>query len=293
MHPGFLALRRLGALTFFYAEPRSLVGISACAARQGLFSGGLRFASDYDACLFLFSAVRQLPDEEIVERWLRLYPSRTEERIEERRAEMLADPARLVELRNRLGSLSWFMKCLNEHIARIANQEDGAKGHFWEARFHSQVLLNERALLAAMAYVDLNPIRAKIATNLIGSRNTSIRLRCKAALGNPDRAGEPLMPICGVAATSMPPVTLAEYIDLVDETGRKVRAEKRGAIPAEEPRALKKLGISRDHWSHKVLGVGSGFWRVVGTVDDIQEKATAMGQTFLRGVGFARALSFL
>ncbi len=75
-------------------------------------------------------AIRQLSDEEIVERWLRLYPSRTEERIVERRAEMLADPARIVELRTRLGSLSWFMKCLNEHIARIANKEDNAKGHF-------------------------------------------------------------------------------------------------------------------------------------------------------------------
>jgi REP element-mobilizing transposase RayT len=238
-------------------------------------------------------SVRQLPDEEIVERWLRLYPSRTEERIEERRAEMLADPARLVELRNRLGSLSWFMKCLNEHIARIANQEDGAKGHFWEARFHSQVLLNERALLAAMAYVDLNPIRAKIATNLMGSRNASIRLRCKAVLGNPELAAQLLMPICGVAATSMPPVTIGEYIDLVDDTGRKIRANKRGAIPAEEPRALAKLGLSADHWTHKVKGVGSGYWRVIGTIDDIQEKAAAMGQALLRGVGFARALSFL
>jgi hypothetical protein len=139
----------------------------------------------------------------------------------------------------------------------------------------------------------LNPIRARIATNLIGSRNTSIRLRCKAVLGNPELAAEPLMPICGVVATSMPPVTVAEYIDLVDETGRKVRADKRGAIPAEEPRALKKLGISRDHWSHKVLGVGSGFWRVVGAMDDIQAKAAEMKQTFLRGIGFARALSFL
>jgi hypothetical protein len=64
-----------------------------------------------------------------------------------------------------------------------------------------KLLLNERALLAAMAYVDLNPIRAKIATNLMGSRNTSIRLRCKAVRGNPELAGQPLMPICGVPAS--------------------------------------------------------------------------------------------
>jgi hypothetical protein len=162
------------------------------------------------------------------------------------------------------------------------------------------VLLNERALLAAMAYVDLNPIRAnvystqaKIATNLIGSRNTSIRLRCKAVRGNPELAAKPLMPICGLPATSMPPVCVGEYIDLVDKTGRKVRADKRAAIPSDEPRDLQKLGISRDHWSHQALGVGSGFWRVVGTVDDITAKAAEMKQAFLRGVGFARALSFL
>jgi G:T/U-mismatch repair DNA glycosylase len=35
------------------------------------------------------------------------------------------------------------------------------------------------------------------------------------------------------------------------------------------------------------------FWRVVGTVDEIQLKAVAMKQQFLRGIGFARALSFL
>jgi len=78
--------------------------------------------------------IRQLSDEEIVKRWLQLYPSRSEEHVEERRAEMLADPARLIELRNRLGSLSWFIKCLNEHIARTATKEDDAKGHFWEGR---------------------------------------------------------------------------------------------------------------------------------------------------------------
>jgi len=78
--------------------------------------------------------IRQLTDEGIVERWLRRYPSRSEERIEQRRAEILANPARIVELRDRLGSLSCFMKCVNEPIARMANQEDNAKGNFWEGR---------------------------------------------------------------------------------------------------------------------------------------------------------------
>jgi REP element-mobilizing transposase RayT len=93
-------------------------------------------------------------DAEIAQRWVRLFPPREIDAVSFKEQAILRQPERLFVLREHLSNLSWFMKCLAEPIARQANLEDSCTGRFWQGRFKAQLLCNERALLAAMAYVE-------------------------------------------------------------------------------------------------------------------------------------------
>ncbi|AWF81272.1 nitrogen fixation protein NifB [Microbulbifer sp. A4B17] len=114
------------------------------------------------------------PDTEVILRWQKRFKaSNLVRRYLQRDTLDHCEMRKLKEIialwRGRLVDLSWFMRCLNESIARQANAEDNCTGRFWEGRFKSQALLDERALAACMAYVDLNPIRANMAKTPVES----------------------------------------------------------------------------------------------------------------------------
>ncbi len=228
--------------------------------------------------------------DEVARRWVKLYPSGKAESDQLKIQAILANEIQLKLYRHRLTDLSWLMKSINEPIARRANGEDKVNGRFWQGRFKCQLLRDERAMLAAMTYVDLNPIRANMAPGLNRSKHTSLRKRYREVLRNSDHATQPLLAMTGANSYNAPLLTNADYLELVDFTGRLIHPGKRGAIKESEPKALTKLGLDARHWSAKVKGIGNGYWRVVAEAEDLIDLALQFKQRTLYGIGFARQL---
>ena len=225
----------------------SVFSVDVCA--YAVMSNHLHLVLHIDS-----EAVKNWSVVEVLERWHKLHKGTV---FTQRYLLGGALPAYVIALaeaaaesyRERLMDLSWFMKELNEPIARRANLEDECTGHFWEGRFKSQALLDEAALIACMAYVDLNPIRSGISDTPESSDFTSIKKRVAAVKEN----SQPrvLCPFVGNPRQGMPnglPFKLADYLELIDMTGRIVRANKTGAIDASLLPILQRLSISSENW---------------------------------------------
>ena len=196
------------------------------------------------------------------------------------RAEIYID-----QYRQRLSDLSWFMRCINESIARLANTEDRCSGRFWEGRFKSQALLDERALLACMAYVDLNPIRAAIASTPESSDYTSVKDRIE----NP--ADSSLRPFSDHADEREGiPFSLPDYLELVDWSGRAIRNDKKGYIPADTPPILQRLGMAPESLLDYLRTRPDSFRGVLGPVSLMRQMASSLKLKFMHGMELARQI---
>ncbi len=228
-------------------------------------------------------------DEEVVRRRGRLFPPRDKSRqpipvsnawVEWR----LKDAAWVAKARERLQSLSWFMKCLKEPLARLANHEEKTRGFFFEGRFKSVAILDEEALLAACAYIDLNPVAAGIAEMPEASPHTSIKERVdhvkaqgrtedlKAAgqgsvAGSNAAAGlEESHWLCPIEDRRRMDSTregmlenfsLGSYLMLVDYTGRLFR-EGKATISREVAETFDRLGTTAETWQARLQKLSEG-----------------------------------
>lgn len=260
-------------------------------------------------------------DEDVARRWWRLFPKRRSEDgnpAEPSKYELrmlTASEDALEERRRRLASLSWFMRCLCEPIARRANKEDNCQGRFFEGRFKSQKLLDEAAILACSVYVDLNPIRAGIAKTPEGSDYTSAKQRInsrardqvraagasrtgpdpRAAERDPDGWLSPVFVGGDAAAKAQRNRTRRasnkgflsmeqdDYLRVLDWTGRQVRSHKRGATAKDVAPILNRLGVVGDNWIDCVKDFGRWFHRAAGRVAALGEEASRAGKRWLQG----------
>ena len=231
-------------------------------------------------------------DREVAQRWARLYPPRDRKRkvlpiTEEWLKQKVENKRWIARTRKRLTKLGWFMKCLKEPLARMANAEDEVRGHFFEGRYKSIAILGKEALLAECVYVDLNPVAAGMAQLPEESEHTSLRARIdhcrkkkrmgelrsameKTAAGitlGPTEANRLeeqhwLCPFYGASEESSANqgqetsssfhgmfnrFSLAQYLQLVDWTSRLIREGKANVSSQVSP-ILERLGTNTEVW---------------------------------------------
>jgi REP element-mobilizing transposase RayT len=178
-------------------------------------------------------------DQEIAKRWLCLFPG---QRVDEFLGQptqsqidaLVGDRDRMAVVRERFSNPSWFMRALSEPIARLANRQDECTGRFWEGRFKAQAIRDEAGLLACSMYVDLNPIRAAMASMPEDSRHTSAYDRIEGMQGK--------------TISSMAAETVVFSTEEAGKIRRTSTPDEIRARRANAKRARRGSAILRDAW---------------------------------------------
>ena len=263
--------------------------------------------------------VKEWDNTEVARRWLMLCPVRRdenrqpEEPTEFELNKIRNDKEKVAAIRSRLSDISWWMRLLSQNIAQRANKEDQEIGKFWQARYRAVRLLDETAILACAAYVDLNPIRAALAQTLEQSDFTSAQKRIQDVQGRltANRSSEKSSDEVAVAVPALRsarhlapvdlkersgetgpcvhkrgqrcsnkgflPMSAADYLSLLDWTARQVRSDKRGATPQHFAPLFDRLGVSSDIWCHLVKNFGKLFSIVAGQPNQIDGHRSKTG----------------
>jgi len=237
---------------------------------------------------------------DVIRRWHSVHPSKTI-------TAMYLDPKQRVTLspiqlstvqkianiyRERLTNISYFMKALNQYIAMRANKEDCCSGRFWESRFKSQALLDERAILSCMIYVDLNPIRAGVATTLENSHYTSIKRRLNSIKAGKQPSELRCLKTRYNNNVNSINIELSCYVELLRQTAARLKnnQHKNPQNLKIESNLLRQFGIQEKNWLILSSHIEEEFSYVVGSVICMEKYKKKVNQKKLKGISTALRL---
>ena len=182
------------------------------------------------------------------------------------------------------------------NISREANREDNCKGKFWEGRFKSQALLDEKALFSWLAYVDLNPIRVGIASSVEDSEFASISDRIKQHKSHQRQQKKPSadchapsqpyswLPLSPIADNNGILLSYSDYFELVDWSGRHIDPKKTGFIDESIISILQELGIEIDDWTLAVKDFRRHYGSFAGSEMQLRDYAHRHARSWCKGV---------
>ncbi len=262
-------------------------------------------------------------NDEVVRRWARVTPPRNKSRQQTPVTDAWVNSQRrdsrgVATARERLQSLSWFMKSLKEPLSRLANREEQTRGTFFEGRFKSVAILDEEALVFICAYIDMLPVATGIARTAQSGKHTSIRQRVehvKAEGGASDLSAARLGRLSSLKPTAgweeglwLCPIedrrslgssregmvaefSLVNYLLLLEYTGRLFR-EGEAVVSAELARTLDRLGTNAANWQARMEKLAEG--RLLGhyfaaSRARLQEVAEQLGVHHLSNLGGCEA----
>jgi REP element-mobilizing transposase RayT len=237
---------------------------------------------------------------EVIRRWHSIHPNKTI-------TAMFLDPIKRDTLspiqlstvqkianiyRERLTNISYFMKALNQYIALRANREDCCSGRFWESRFKSQALLDERAILSCMIYVDLNPIRAGVATTLENSHYTSIKRRLNSIKTGKQPSELRCLKTPFNNNVNSINIKLSCYIELLRQTAARLKNNHNNSTQnlKIESNLLRQFGIQEKNWLILSSHIEEEFSYVVGSVVCMEKYKKKVNQKKLKGISTALRL---
>lgn len=229
--------------------------------------------------------VEALSDEEVADRWCQLFPRKPkknqspEDALSSRIAEITGDKETLKETRIRLSNISWFMRCFAEDIARRANQEEDCRGRFWSGRFDAKLLLDAEAVLASAVHIDCSAANDSSAKGEslagINERGTKRDKSDGQGTGNVTVRLAPLRPKKAGRLSGSDralPKNDAEYLKIVQWTGKQLRQPSRGRNPSPCGKLLRQMNLKRDMWLAIVRDITQACPTVAGTPASIAKE---------------------